>query len=310
MNLILIGSIAWMSYEIAKRIIDNNTFAKINNYIMNKNEEYYNELLKYYEKNKKVKITTKLNLLHRINIMIDRAGMRRSILINPIMIVIISVIIFFISYVMSEKVFQIKMLSVIISIPTVCLPFFILSTIANYNEQKIEKLLLNFLLQLKNYTKINNDIVYAFQEVRVLEPLQSYVDKFLLEVKSGIKLEIAIEHLKEKIQIKNFRTLLNHIQHCFLYGGNFSELIEKSYQNIGELQKEKAKRMQETRSARLVLIVLIILDLFVYFTFVNNNYENYKIMQDSIIGKAILYWNFISIWLLTILSYNVKKLDY
>ena len=76
------------------------------------------------------------------------------------------------------------------------------------------------------------------------------------------------------------------------------------------MQKEKTNRMQETRGARMVLIILVILDLFVYFTYINSNYENYRIMKNSVIGNAILYWNFISMWLLILLSYNVKKLDY
>jgi hypothetical protein len=50
--------------------------------------------------------------------------------------------------------------------------------------------------------------------------------------------------------------------------------------------------------------------------FVNNilgkdiNPENYNIMQKTFIGNAILYWNFISIWLLVLLANKVKKLDY
>ena len=134
--------------------------------------------------------------------------------------------------------------------------------------------------------------------------------KFLIEINRGVKFEIAMEHLKEKIHIKSFLDLLNNIQYCYLYGGNFSELISKNYQTIDELKKEKESRIQETRGARLVLLILIALDLFVYFTFINGNSENYKLMKSTFLGNAILYWNFISMWLLVLLSNNVKKLDY
>lgn len=79
---------------------------------------------------------------------------------------------------------------------------------------------------------------------------------------------------------------------------------------ISSVQNEKNAREQETMGARIVLIILIILDLFVYFTFIKNNYENYLIMTKSFIGNIILYWNFISIWILLLLIYKVKKLDY
>ncbi len=310
MTILLFLSLAFLSYAIAKKIIDKNVFHKINQYLLEKDEKYYEELLKYYEKNKKVKLTTKLNLFHRIHVLIDRTSWKRSIILNPITLIIFSIACLVGSYSIIKNILEIPFLSFLVSLPSVAFPFLFLSFVANYQEEKIEKILLNFLLQLKNYTKINNDIIYAFQEVKVMEPLKSYIDKFLLEVHSGVRIETAMEHLKEKIHIQSFRTLLNHMQHCYLYGGNFSELIDKNYESIAEMQKEKAKRVQETRGARLVLIILIILDLFVYFTFINNNYENYKIMRDSLFGNVILYWNFISMWLLIMLSYHVKKLDY
>ncbi|MBQ9266840.1 MAG: hypothetical protein IJ217_00915 [Clostridia bacterium] len=310
MNVILFLAVGLLSYELAKRIVDKKFFSKINNYIMVKNDEYYAELLRYYEKNKKVKLNTKLNVFHKINILIDRASLSRNILINPITILLSCVLSFVGVYMIIKNIFEIPLLSFIISLPALILPIVILSSIASYKEQKIEKVLLNFLLQLKNYTRINNDIIYAFQEVKVIEPLQSYIDKFLLEINRGIKFEIAMEHLKEKIHIKSFLDLLNHIQYCYLYGGNFSELIRKNYETIDEMQKEKAARMQETRGARLVLLILIALDLFVYFTFINSSYENYRIMKNSFVGTVILYWNFISMWLLLLLSHHVKKLDY
>ena len=310
MKIVLFASIAFLSYAIAKTIIEKKIFYKINNYIMTKNEAYYEELLKYYEKNKKVKLTTKLNIFHKINILIDRAALKRNIFINPVTIFILCFVSLGIVYVFAKKVFEIPLLSMIVSMPALFLPIAILSLISNYNEQKIEKVLLNFLLQLKNYTRINNDILYAFQEIKTINPLQSYIDKFLVEINSGIKFERAMEHFKEKIHIKSFLDLLNNIQYCYLYGGSFSNLISRNYDVINELQNEKMARIQETKGARIVLIILVLLDLFVYFTFITGNVENFKIMKATAIGNIILYWNFISMWLLLLLSNKVKKLDY
>lgn len=310
MNILLLISISFLSFEIAKKIIDKRIISQINNYIMEKNEAYYDELLKYYEKNKRVKLKTKLNVFHKINILIDRSSVKRSILVNPVTIIILCFTCLGLCYVLTKRIFEIPLLSMIISAPSFGLPIIVLSIIANYREKRIEGALLNFLLQLKNYTKINNDIVYAFQSVKVIEPLQSFIDKFLIEVNRGVKFEIAMEHLKEKIHIKSFLELLNNIQYCYLYGGSFSELISKNYKMIDELQKEKMARLQETKSSRLVLLILIALDLFVYFTFITGNPDNYKIMKTTLFGKVILYWNFISMWLLLLLSNRVKKLEY
>ena len=220
------------------------------------------------------------------------------------------IIIFLISYGIVFQIFQIVLLSFLISFPMIFSPVIILSWIAEIKNKKIEKVILNFLLQLKNYTQINNDIIYALKEVKTIEPLQSHVKRFLLEINSGMKFEKAIENLKEKLTFERFRMVFTNMQYCYLHGGDFSELMTKNYKLIGSIQNEKKRREQETMSARIVLGVLIILDLFIYFTFIKNNYENYEVMTKSFLGNLILYWNFISIWLLVFLMHKVKKLDY
>ena len=299
-----------ISYLLLEQIIKYNIPKKINNYLNVKNEKYYNELLKYYEKNKKIKLKNKLNFINKINIKLDRAGIKISLLINPITIIFLSFLCFVLSYRIAFNFFNIIMLPLIISLPTFFIPLVIIDFIGNYKLEKIEKIFLNFLMQLKNYTKINNDIVYAMSEVKTIEPLQSYIKTFLIEINSGIKFEKAIENLKEKIDVEVFKSFLSNIEHCYLYGGSFTKLIDKSYKIIGDIQKEKNMRIQETKSARFVLYILIILNLFIYITNIKNNNENYMIMQKTVLGNLILYWNFISAWILLLLANKVKKLDY
>lgn len=298
------------SYLIMDLLASRKKSHKVSKYLKQKNEKYYEELLKFYEKNKKVKLVSKLNLFYRINLLFEKAGMKRGILCNPITMMILSFASFLLAYSFIFSVFRIVALSFLIALPFSLLPFFILSCIAEMQSKKIEKVMLNFLLQLKNSTQIKNDIIYAFQEVKTIEPLQGYIRKFLVEINSGVKFEEAIENLKNKISFQKFQMVFTNMQYCYLHGGSFSELMKKSYQLISQIQKEKTHREQETMSARMVLVILIVLDLFVYFTFVKNNYENYRIMTRSLFGNVILYWNFISIWILLFLIHKVKKLDY
>ena len=307
---ILLLLICITCYLITDILITRNVDTKVSRYLKYRSDKYYEDLIKKYEKNKKVKISTKLNLFHKINLLIEKAGFRIGILLNPLTIIVISFITFVICYSIIFSSFKIVSLSFIISIPAILIPILVLSFMAENKSKKIEKVILNVLLQLKNYTQLNNDIVYAFKQVKTIEPLQSYVKKFLVEINSGIKFEKAIENLKEKITFEKFKAVLSNMQYCYLNGGNFTELMDKSYRMIANIQNEKNSREQETMGARIVLVILIILDLFVYFTFIKNNYENYLIMTKSLIGNLILYWNFISIWILFVLIYKVKKLDY
>lgn len=305
--IILFIIIFYLILDISK---ENSILAKINNYINNKNEKYYDKLLKYYEKNKKIKLKEKINYFHKINILIDKCDLKRGILINPISIVVAGLLCVYFAYIIAFNFFGIILLSFIISIPFFYLPFAILIIIAEHKEKKIEKIFINFLLQLKNYTKINNDIVTALKEVKVTEPLNGQIKRFLIELSSGIKFEKAIENWKEKISISQVKMFLTNIEHCYLYGGNFSELIDKSYIIISDIQNEKVRRQEETKSARIVLFILIALDVLVYVSYIKSNAQNYSIMIKSVLGNMILYWNFISIWILVLLANKVKKLDY
>lgn len=310
LNIILFGLIAFLIYGSIQKMMEEKIIQKINRYMNEKNEKYYEDFLKNYEKKKKIKMADKLNLMYKLNVLIDRANIGRSILLNPFTIIFYSIICVIIAYYFSFQFLRISSLALVIALPCLFIPALIIHFIASYKEERLEKVFLNFLLQIKNFTKINNDITIAIKEVDTIEPLKSYLQKFNLEIGSGIKFETAIEHLKEKISIGKFREFFSNVQYCYLYGGSFPNLIDKNYKMISELQEEKAKRLQETKGARLVLIILMILNIYVYMTYIKSNYENYLIMQRSFIGMAILYWNFISMWVLLWLSMRVKKLDY
>lgn len=309
-NILLFLFIGVTIYLLVNEFINNETYKKFNKYLSDKNDKYYKDLLKYYDKNKKVKLTEKINYFRKVGILIDRCGFERNILISPITILLLGIVCVILSYMVVFNFFKIMLLALIISIPTFYLPTFVLEYIADFKEEKIEKVFLNFLLQLKNHTKINNDIVSAMQEVKTIEPLQGFIKKFLIEISSGVKFENAINNFKEKINIKQIKSFLENLKHCYLYGGDFSKLIDKNYEMISDIQSEKSKRITETKSARIVLFILIGMDLLVYMSFVKSNAENYAIMQKTIAGNIILYWNFISMWILVWLSNMVKKLDY
>ena len=310
LNILFLISLFIFIYLFAEIINNAKLNEKISKHVQIKNEKYYKDLVNYYNKNQKVKLAYKLNLIYKINILIDKAGIKRGILINPITIIIYSIVSFVISFLVVYKLFGIIMLSLIISLPSLLLPKFVLEFIRDANSKKLEDTMLDFLLQLKNYTKINNDIIYAFKQVKTLEPLQSYIDTFLLQVNSGIKFEKAIENIKDKMNFDTIKSVFSNIEYCYIYGGDFSQLMDKSYKMILRIQKEKHSRAQETKSARLVLGILILLDLFVYFNFIKSNYENYIIMTRRVLGNLILYWNFISMWILLLLMKKVKELEY
>lgn len=71
LNCLLFVLIGICTYEIVKKISIKNMKDKAQEYFKKKNEKYYSDLLRYYDKNKKVKFKNKINYFKKVNILID-----------------------------------------------------------------------------------------------------------------------------------------------------------------------------------------------------------------------------------------------
>ncbi len=80
------------SYFISEAIITANLNDKVAKYINKKNEQYYRDLQIYYTKNKKIKVTTKLNILHKLDLLIEKASLKRGLFLNAITILFLCVL--------------------------------------------------------------------------------------------------------------------------------------------------------------------------------------------------------------------------
>ena len=72
-NIVLLISIGFFSYELVKHLMNQKILSKVNHYITDKSEKYYDEYIKRIEKNQKVDLKERLNLIYRINLIIEKA---------------------------------------------------------------------------------------------------------------------------------------------------------------------------------------------------------------------------------------------
>lgn len=312
---ILLLSITFMVVSLVRRAFSRQYFEKIQNNIELVNREYLKEILIRREKKKKLKLRNNRSILYRLGLLIDKASIRNNKFfwfLNPQIILLMCICTAAFTYALFESFFKVVSVSLMMAVPGFFIPITVLSFMAQKKEADIERVLGNFILQLKNNTKIHNDIIEAFRAVQdsCIEPLRTFTGRFLAEVNSGISVEEALQNFKDKVDINRFKLFLTNIEYCYTYGGDFTELLDKTQKLISEIQREKKHRTRETRSARLVLFILIGLDLFLYFNFIKVEPEYMNIMRTTFFGQMILNFNFISIWFLLWLSYSVKKLDY
>lgn len=264
---------------------------------------------------KRLKTIKNKGLFEKLDLLIEKSGLTKSSyfwFINAFSTLIACFIIMIFSFIYFYNFFGIISAAFLISIPAALSPIIIIYFLVSKNEIEIEKVLSNFLIQLKNNTHINNDIVAAFKmtETTAPKPLNSYIHSMLAKINSGIRVEDALDEFANKINIKKVKFLIKNIKYCYIYGGSFTELLDKTQKLIFDIEQEKNKRVQETRSARYILIILIAIDLYMYISFINNKPEYLQILTKTFVGQVLLNINFLSIWVVLWLSYWVKKLDY
>lgn len=288
-------------------------YQEIKEKINSRNTKYINKLV-YQKENKTLFKYNEKNLFDKLYILLIKTGiMENKYLwwIIPQTIIIFCFIIFVISYLIFYPILKLKSLAITLCIPIAFIPIFLLIIYSEINEEKIEKNLISYIIQLKNQVKINNDIIFAFKNTSkyAMKPLNTYINIFLFEISNGVNITVAFENLKNKVNIERFKQLITNLESCYMNGGDFYNLLDKTQNIFLKVQEERNNRNNQTMSSRIVLIILIAMSIFVYFNFINSNQENYNIMINDFIGSIILHWNFVSIWIMMFLITLIKKID-
>ncbi|MBE5821720.1 MAG: type II secretion system F family protein [Clostridiales bacterium] len=310
-KILLFITISIFIYFCLNILYEKNVHKKIKQKLLNENEKYIQKMV--YRKNKKY-INEKYNLRDKIYLLLIKTGITENKLLwwfIPETIILLCIILFFISYILLISILKLKIATLILSGCISFIPIFALLILADVYEEKLEKNLITYIIQLKNQVRTYNDIILAFKNTAKYagKPLETYIKIFIFEVNNGVNIAQAFDNLKNKINIDRFKQLITNLESCYINGGSFYDLLDKTQNIYMKVYREKVNRNEQTMSARIVLIILIGMSLFVYFNFINSNTENYNIMVNDFIGRIIIYWNFISIWIMVFLIIYVKKVD-
>lgn len=262
-------------------------------------------------KNKKIKVINKDNYFNRIISNIDLKNNKYFKWVNSKTIFFIVLVLFVLLLFLMRKIIGNYFLTIIFVLPLSFLPIFIVLIYSELSKIKMENNIINYILQLKNQSKISDDIIQIFRNVLpyTQNPLKTYVKAFLYEIDRGMHVSIAFKNFREKIRFKRFSQLLINLESCYFNGGNIYNLLDKTQKVFIKYQKERINKNEQTISARIVLFFLMFLIIFVYFIFIKNNLEIYNIMIKDFFGFIILFSNMISIWFMIGLIIYVQKID-
>lgn len=272
--------------------------------MLNKNKK--DSIIKINNFNTKL---SNMSFIKKIQFYIDYISkINKSIIfyIKPITIILLSSIISIITFVISFKYLKVFSSAVIISVYSFFIPYLILKYLYNFYRKKINNIFPTYIISLKNYTQISNDIIIAIKKVKVEEPLSLFINKFNICIEKGINVYEAFENLKNDINIKKINEFITATQNCYINGGNFTNLLSKYSKILNRINEQREKELQENLSSILVLVILIIINIFLIVTFVYSD-ENYRsILTNTFLGKSILNINILSYLLI---FYFIKKLN-
>jgi Flp pilus assembly protein TadB len=240
----------------------------------------------------------KLPFIKRLSYMLGELNICLKIkninIISTLTILILSIVSSIIIFILTYNFLHLFLSSVILSSFTFFIPYFVIKYFLYCKRNKIIKMFPNFIISLKNYTDVNNDIIEAFKRVNAEEPLNLYIEKFNISLQKGVKIYDAFETLKKSINIERINQFITLLQFCYMYGGNFGNLLDKfsKIQMKTNLQRESEK--QKIFSSKLVLVILIILNMYILLGFVLTNNEYYNILVKTFVGNLILNTNILS----------------
>ncbi len=209
----------------------------------------------------------------------------------------------------SYKVINIFVCSIVVFVMCFFSLNFLLELLIMFHKNKIFKYFPIFLLELKNYINISNDIIQAFMSCSKNSVLSTYLDDFSVYIKAGVKLNQALENLKQDIDIKLIGVFLDMCNSCYTSGGSFKELIERFYDYYTRNNKMYQKEMQKRVSIIAILMISVVINMYFVLGFVFQNSVYKDIIVNTFAGKLLMTFNIIIYLVMFIVVKKSNKME-
>lgn len=277
------------------------------------------EALIIFKQNKKTqylsydRISSKINQLHwmqRLSFYVSHLQLifpRRWRYASPIVIFIFSLSCGFFTFILSYFLLGILSSAFLFSIFGFSIPYFIIEQCYYHHQKMVLFQFPSYLLSLKNYTQVSNQIVMAMQKVNCEMPLRLYIDKFNISVQKGMPVYDAFEILKQEIHIKSIQYFLSALQHCDMKGGDVTYLLDQYITMLNQSMMQQEKERQNNMSSFMILIVLIMIHILIIVSFIYSNSFYQHLITTTLVGKTIMNISIISYGVMFVYMRKLNK---
>jgi len=113
---------------------------------------------------------------------------------------------------------------------------------------------------------VREDLIYAFEKAVATgldEPMRQAVVDFLIRVRSGLAIDLALDHLQKSFDHEHFRDLVAAIRFNFHYRGDLSAMLELLEIQMHRIEEEYARRrISNARDLTLTILILVLIPVF------------------------------------------------
>jgi hypothetical protein len=116
----------------------------------------------------------------------------------------------------SNAILKVPSAALFLSIFSFFIPSYIFKYAIYLKKQKILNSFPTYIINLKNYISVKNDIIMAFKNVIPDKSMSKYIDRFIVSIDNGIQVYDAFETLKKTIDIQIINELFNALYFCYI----------------------------------------------------------------------------------------------
>ncbi|URZ05894.1 type II secretion system F family protein [Clostridium felsineum] len=286
LHVILFLAIIVVAYGITKNLISKRKIEKLFLYF---DEKYKNRLIdkkidEAYRKKKK-------NIFGKLDSLIYMSGIRKYFKYMNSELFILGV--FIISFLFSIVIFElygswIFTVEAFLAIPIIF--YGILKEMVQINFDKIDNSIMFFISSLKSNAEIKNNIVFMIGETtkKLKEPLKTYNDDFIRDVRFGISIDKAFENYINKVENVRFKNILKNLYICSLNNANYSKLLDKTRIIVRNYYEEKEKRKRKVRTAQISIMAIVAVSVVILHSLSGITSNFYALLTRTTAGQILV----------------------
>ncbi|AAK79939.1 tight adherence protein B [Clostridium acetobutylicum] len=310
-NLILILSLLCISYILSKRLI-NDDKKKVKSILCYFDKKYRDRLF-----DKKVNRIYKRKgsniFLSKLDETIYSSGIRKYLKYMTSEIFILGVIIM--SFLFSVAVFKIYESVIFSVVAFAALPIIlygVLKEMVQVNFDRIDNSIMFLISSLKSNAAVKNNIVFMMEETteKLKEPLRTYNNDFVRDIRVGMPMKKAFENYINKVENIRLRNILKNLYICSLNNADYCKLLDKTRVVIRNYYEEKEKRKSKVKSAQISITAIAFATLIILNALSKVTDNFYALLMNTTTGQVLVGYLLCVILFSIYRCLSLKKFNY